>query len=302
DGTVRDASAAAGVDWLDASAGALFVDLDNDGDQDLVVGAASGVLFHENDGAGKFALKAARSFSSMPQSLSAADYNQDGKLDIYICGHTPSGQRQDEIILGLPVPFHDANNGASNALLRNDGQWAFTDVTAATGLNQNNHRFSYACAWEDYDNDGDQDLYVANDFGRNNLYRNDGGFFRDVAAAADVEDISSGMSVSWGDYNGDGWMDVYVGNMFSSAGNRITYQRQFQVDKKAGDVEQIQRMARGNSLFANSASGFRDVSLTAHVNHGRWAWGSKFVDVNNDGREDIVVANGFVTGTRPDDL
>ena len=62
----------------------------------------------------------------------------------------------------------------------------------------------------DYDNDGDQDLYVANDYGRNNLYRNDNGHFSDVAHVAGVEDISAGMSVSWGDYNHDGHMDLYV--------------------------------------------------------------------------------------------
>ncbi len=88
-----------------------------------------------------------------------------------------------------------------------------------------------AASWEDYDQDGDLDLYVANDFGRNNLYRNDDGQFVDVAAEAGVEDISAGMSVSWGDYNNDGQADLYVGNMFSSAGNRVTYQRQFSSDR-----------------------------------------------------------------------
>ena len=82
------------------------------------------------------------------------------------------------------------------------------------------------------------DLYVANDFGRNNLYRNDGGRFVDVAGQAGVEDMASGMSASWGDYNQDGHMDLYVGNMFSSAGNRIAYQQRFKpeagADARAG--------------------------------------------------------------------
>jgi hypothetical protein len=73
----------------------------------------------------------------------------------------------------------------------------------------NNQRFSYAAAWDDYDQDGDFDLYVANDFGRNNLYRNDRTGFEDVADELGVEDTGSGMSVSWGDVNGDGWMDLY---------------------------------------------------------------------------------------------
>ena len=82
------------------------------------------------------------------------------------------------------MPYHDANNGGRNVLLRNDGRWRFSHATVRAGLDVKNRRFSYAAAWEDFDNDGDQDLYVANDFGRNNLYRNDSGRFTDIAAAA----------------------------------------------------------------------------------------------------------------------
>ena len=95
------------------------------------------------------------------------------------------------------------------------------DVTQETGLNQNNSRYTLSASWNDFDLDGDQDLYVANDFGRNNLYRNDEGKFIDIAAEAGVEDLSAGMGVCWGDYNQDGLMDLYVSNMFSSAGNRV---------------------------------------------------------------------------------
>ena len=132
------------------------------------------------------------------------------------------------------MPYHDANNGVRNYLLENHGSWEFRDVTAQVGLEQNNRRFSYAASWEDFDNDGDPDLYVANDFGRNNLYRNDSGRFVDVAGQAGVEDISAGMSVTWGDYNQDGLLDIYISNMFSSAGNRITYQRQFKEELADG--------------------------------------------------------------------
>ena len=303
DGTVRDASRNAGVDWLDACASALLLDLDNDGDQDLAVGTGLAVLLHENDGTGSFTLRATVAFPSVALSMAAADYDEDGRLDLYICGHTPAGEEQAESLLGFPVPIHDANNGAANALLRNDGDWAFSNVTEVVGLGENNRRFSYACGWEDFDNDGDQDLYVANDFGRNNLYKNHAGNFTDVAAKLGVEDISSGMSVSWADYNRDGRMDLYIGNMYSGAGNRITYQRQFEGGKSDDAIAHLRRHARGNSLFASSSTdGFEDVSLAARVNFGRWAWSSKFVDIDNNGRHDLVVANGFVTGQLPDDL
>ena len=175
-------------------------------------------------------------------------------------------------------------------------------------MDANNRRDSYAAAWEDYDNDGDLDLYVANDFGRNNLYRNvaeRGGAprFADVADYAGVVDVGPGMSACWGDYDDDGRTDLYVSNMFSSAGNRVTGQTQFHADADAETKGHFRRHARGNSLFANRGTGrFEDVSIAAGVTFGRWAWGSKFADLDDDGRLDILVANGFVSQRSTDDL
>jgi hypothetical protein len=91
--------------------------------------------------------------------------------------------------------------------------------------------------------------------------------------------------------------------MFSGAGNRITYQRQFKEGFDDDTRQQFQRMARGNSLFLGNPGGpFRDVSEPAGVAMGRWAWGSRFADVNNDGWEDILVTNGFITAADVDDL
>ncbi len=297
DGTAMDRSAESGLDLIDPAHGALFIDLDQDGDQDLALAVGAGVALFSNDSTGVFT-HVRRLAAADSLSLSAADYDRDGNLDLYVCCYTtPDGD------VSVPIPYHDANNGHPNYLFRNLGGWHFEDVTEAAGLQVNNERFSFASSWEDFDNDGDPDLYVANDFGRNNLYRNDSGTFQDIAAEAGVEDISAGMSVTWGDYNNDGWMDLYVSNMFSSAGNRITFQRQFKTDVE-GDVRaQFQRHARGNSLFENAGDGtFRDVSVAAGVTMGRWAWGSKFLDFNNDGREDLLVANGFITNEEKHDL
>ena len=105
------------------------------------------------------------------------------------------------------------------------GKFSFVDVTQESGLNQNNSRWSFAASWEDFDNDGDQDLYVANDYGRNNLYKNDNGIFKDIAAKSYTEDSASGMSVTWADYNKDGMMDLYISNMFSAEVNIITIKK-----------------------------------------------------------------------------
>ena len=303
DGSLRDATAESGTGWLDYCAAALLIDFDNDGDRDLVISQDFRVLVMSNDGAGRFTLEFGSSTKAQSFSLAAADYDRDGRVDFYVCGYNPSNAELRGGAMGEPMPFHDANNGGRNILWRNEGEFNFRDVTAAVGLEQNNTRHTFAAAWEDYDNDGDQDLYVVNDYGRNCLYRNENGSFTDVAATLGVEDTSSGMSVSWSDFNHDGWMDIYTSNMFSSAGNRITYQPQF----KAGLPEEVrarfQHIALGNTLFQAVPGGpFKDVSIPAGVTLGRWAWCSKFVDFNNDGLDDLLVANGFITTEDSGDL
>ena len=303
DGTLRDITAESGTGWLDYCAAALFLDLDNDGDRDLVISQDFRVLVMSNDGTGKFILEFGSSTKAQSFSLAAADYDNDGLVDFYICGYNPSNAELRGGAMGEPMPFHDARNGGQNILWRNNGNFDFSDVTAATGLEENNTRYSFAATWEDFDNDGDQDLYVANDYGRNSFYRNNGGKFKDVAAELGVEDTSSGMSVSWSDFDHDGYMDLYNSNMFSSAGNRITYQRQFKSDLPDEIREQFQHIALGNSLFQGTPGGsFKDVSVQAGVTIGRWAWGSKFVDFNNDGLDDILVTNGFISTADTGDL
>jgi hypothetical protein len=297
DGTLVDHSVAGGVDFLDSTRCALLLDLDNDGDLDLVMNLGPDLVFLANDGSGSFTIKAS---GPAPEAttIAAADYDHDGFLDIYVCRYLNPYEDQ-----AVPTPYHDANNGLENIMLRCSADWKIQDVTESVGLHVNNRRFSFAASWEDFDNDGDQDLYVANDFGRNNLYRNDNGHFTDVAAEAGVEDISAGMGVSWGDYDRDGWMDLYVSNMYSSAGNRVTYQRDFLPSAEENHLVDLRRHARGNSLFRNLGNGtFRDVSLDQAVNRGLWAWGSIFMDINNDAWLDLVVPNGFSTNDRKDDL
>lgn len=310
DGSAVDISAKAGVDVLDFCRSALFADLDNDGDQDLAVGLAWSLVLFENDGGGRFSKRGEVPSEGQINSMSAADYDSDGMIDLYLCGRDASGEiKAEQGALGIPMPYYDANNGGPNTLLRNEGSFSFTDVTDSVGMNTNNRRFSLACAWEDFDNDGDQDLYVSNDFGRNNLFRNEGRSsdgrvtFTDIAEKAGVVDIGPGMSAAWGDYNNDGLMDIYVGNMWSNAGNRITLQKQFLPGADQTTRNQARRHARGNSVYLNNGDGsFRDLTQQSGANMARWAWSSKFADLNNDGRQDLIVANGMITAGDSGDL
>ena len=152
---------------------------------------------------------------------------------------------------------------------------------------------------------------MANDYGRNNLYRNDGGQFTDVAPEAGVEDLGAGMGVTWGDFDNDGWVDLYVSNMFSGAGNRIGQQpewEQYLKDSKgdeqaAEELRNALRAMKGNSLYLNQGDGtFRDVTEIADVAMALWSWGGVFTDLNNDGREDLMVPNGFLTNENTKDL
>ncbi len=161
-------------------------------------------------------------------------------------------------------------------------------------MNENNDRFSFAPAWCDFDGDGWPDLYVANDFGRNNLYRNRGGHFRDEAAKAGVEDIGPGMSASWFDYDGDGRPDLYVSNMWTAAGQRITRDPAFR--PAAGLEEEYRRHTKGNSLYRNRGDGtFEETGPAEGVEMGRWAWGSGGFDFDHDGAPEILIATGMVT-------
>ncbi len=311
DGTMRDASVEWEADWLEDSRAALIVDLDNDGDRDLAVSILGHVIVASNQDHARFQLELVLPVSESTVSLSASDFDRDGRLDLYVCGYAPDISRNQlsPAAAGFGsdgFSYHDANNSVPNTFFRNETTPAAglrcAEVTAGSGLDANNRRWSFAAAWEDYDNDGDPDLYVANDFGRNNLYRNDtipggGARFTDVAGPAGAEDGASGMSVSWSDYDRDGWMDIFISNMFSSAGSRIVPQPEFQ-PRISDDLRQrYQHFARGNTLLRNlgRGAGFGDTTVAAGVTMGRWAWGSLLADVNNDGWEDVIVANGNIT-------
>src|ERR1700730_10400229 len=306
DGTFEDVTGPSGVDVLDATACALFADFQNQGLQDLLVVCASGPLLFLNQGNGKFLLKRdAFKFARPPRGTfthaAVADYDRDGRLDIYFCLYS--------YYIGLdhyhyPVPYFDARNGPPNFLFHYEGDAIFQDRTDAAGLNVDNDRYSFACAWGDDESDGWPDLYVANDFGRSNLYRNKrDGTFASVSSQAGVEDVGAGMSASWFDFDNDGNQDIYVANMWSAAGLRVSQEKRFH-EKEPENVRALYRQhSHGNSLYRNQGNGkFQNVTSQAGVEMGRWAWSSDAWDFDHDGYPDLYIANGYISGPDTRDL
>lgn len=306
-GRVEDITGHWGAAVLDDSTAALFVDLRNSGRQDLVVLTASGPLLFLNDGASLRHKPDAFRFGSPPQGtftgMSAADYDRDGRLDLYLCTYV---YFQSEDQYRYPEPYHDTQNGPPNFLFANrlaaDGTGFFEDVTAAAGLDENNNHYSFAPAWCDYDGDGWLDLYVANDFGRNNLYKNEGGHFHDVAASAGVEDLGPGMSAAWFDYDGDGRPDLYISDMWTASGQRVAADAHFAPVAKDGLMDAYRRHTKGNSLYRNRGDGtFEETESDERVDMGRWAWSSGGFDLDNDGAPEIYIGCGMLTNPSPID-
>ncbi|HKW17020.1 MAG TPA: FG-GAP-like repeat-containing protein [Terriglobales bacterium] len=305
DGSFEDVTRSAGVDVLDATSCAIFADFENKGWQDLLVVCEGGPLLFLNQGNGKFELKRdAFKFANPPQGTfthaAVADYDHDGRLDIYFCLYN--------YYLGLdqyhyPTPYFDARNGPPNFLFHNDGDATFQDRTEAANLNAENDRYSFACAWGDYDSNGWPDLYVANDFGRSNLYRNNGDGTFTAVSSNGVDNAGAGMSACWLDFDGDGNQDIYVGNMWSAAGMRIADQKLFHPEDSEAVRGFYRHHARGNCLYKNNGNArFENVAESSGVDIGRWAWSSDSWDFDHDGYPDLYIANGYVSGRNSPDL
>lgn len=300
DGTFEDVTEKAGVAVLDNTACALFADFRNAGLQDLLVVCGTGPLLFINQGNGTFVRKPdAFHFAQPPQGsfthAALADYDGDGRLDIYFCTYM--------YYLGLeqyhyPVPYYDAQNGPPNCLMRNQGDGVFVETTKEAGLDAANNRYSFACAWGHSRSDGPPDLFIANDFGRSQLYRNNGnGTFTVVSKAAHVEDVGAGMGCSWSDFNNDGLQDIYVPSMWEAAGQRVSGQKQFHPEASPAIRALYQHQAEGNALYRNLGNGeFENVGRSSGVEMGRWSWSSGFWDFDHDGYPDLYVTNGYISG------
>ncbi|MAB79631.1 MAG: hypothetical protein CMJ89_09810 [Planctomycetes bacterium] len=317
-GTFDEIAGQVGLDVKNHTNCALFADFDNDGDVDCFLGRSlEPSMYMVNDG-GKFRDASDQFFGEgqcyFVSTASAVDYDGNGLLDIYIGTYAAQitvrqmnkhlrGQPKGKLLTGfLPEDqagelYHLAKDsmenhirdrvGPPNALMRNVGGGRFERAEDA-GLEL--YRNTFQATWADYDSDGDPDVYIANDFAYNNLFRNDDGTFTDVSVETASQDVGFGMGCSWGDVDRDGDQDLYVSNMYSKAGNRI-------VDSISGMDPRFKDMAAGNSLLAWNGQTFDRISSKdgtgKRVEVGGWSWGSQYVDCDNDGWLDIYTLNGY---------
>ncbi|MGA3131039.1 MAG: CRTAC1 family protein [Terracidiphilus sp.] len=215
------------------------------------------------------------------------DYDNDGWLDIYVV----NGSTFDALD-GKETPPHAA-------LFHNNHDGTFTDVSAKAGVS--NDRWGFGCAVADYDNDGWPDLYVSN-WGKNRLYHNNhDGTFTDVAEKAGVTLGNWSTGATWGDYDGDGWLDLFVpGYVHFDRNNLPSGSVSGMPDTfctfRGVAVNCGPRGLKGepDHLFHNNGDGtFTDVSEKAGVadKPGYYGLSSLFVDINNDGKVDLLVAD-----------
>jgi hypothetical protein len=238
-------------------------------------------------------------------SISAADFNNDGLLDVYLGLYGPTSKSSpvatwaDEFF--PPAMAKELKRradtshrylemlGPPNLLLENKGGGRFAISKSAGVLAE--WRNTYQSVWTDYDDDGDVDLYVCNDFAPDSMFRNEGGTFKEVSKEiAGTGMMGFGMGASWDDYDRDGKLDLYVSNMFSKAGRRITSQIE-------GLDQRVTYSAQGSLLFHNEGDTFRQVAGLSdsdmHVAKVGWSFGGLFVDVDNNGYPDIYAASGY---------
>ncbi len=303
----------------------LFADFDNDGDSDLVLGRSlERMLYLENFG-GRFRAVSQQKteLPFLATSLAAADYDGDGLLDLYVttyrrgdltgtvpgfAGEEGTGWCEkylppDEAFL-FRKKFQQSRQeshggylnqtGPPNWLLKNLGNGQFERVYADAPISS--WKNSLQATWGDFDEDGDPDLAVANDWAVDHLFRNDGDKgFVDIAERVGVDLMGFGMGACWGDYNGDGIDDLFVTNMFSKAGQRI-------LSRFSGIDKNFLEGASGNFLYQQKKGVFQQVAGNGEsmlpVAKSGWSWGGQFVDIDNDRDLDIHVLSGYFTAPR----
>jgi len=235
------------------------------------------------------------------------DYDADGLLDVYVAyfGDYLAGE--------VPTQDRDNRNALPNALLRNTGGLVFEDVTEGSGADDTG--WCQAVGHADVDRDGDQDIIVANDFGRNALLENLGdGTFRNIAPRLGMTPAYHSMNVGLSDLNDDGFPDIYVSNIalivkdnkyvLPDPGKPL----KFRYDKMATSIVKESNVLWMSRAESGALAAYdRATSIERGESSTGWAWDAEFFDHDLDGDDDLYVLNGsneylvFATQFIPED-
>lgn len=301
DGRFTDATARLGLQRQIQMRGrqcvATLFDFDNDGDDDLLLGAT---LYRNVEGRRFLPVESSGlELGFDPMGAIVADYDCDGLLDLYVLyQHSPDNQ-----FAGTIGWINDDESGAPNELWRNLGNGRFRLVTRQAGVAGGN-RHTFAATWLFANDDHFPDLYVANDFARNSLFLNQGnGTFEDVSEASGAADFATSMGVAAGDLDGDARPEIYVANMFSKMGRRIIAQVN-ESDYPKGVFEQLKGSCAGNRLYrpltmkSGESPTYKEVSDPLGINGVGWAYAPSLTDFDLDGFLDIYATAGFLSFQR----
>ena len=281
DSTFTDVAIAAGVADTGYGMGCAVGDYDNDGFSDLYVTNFGANVFFRNNGDGTFTdvtTQTGTGDTRWGTSCAFIDYDNNGFLDLYVTNYVKYAIESDQVCMDKGVRVYcdpRLYEEELDILYHNNGDGTFTDMTESAGFSGATGR-GLAIAWGDYDDDGDMDVYIANDADQNFLYRNNGdGTFTDVSLTAGVGfsedgDAENGMGADFGDYDNDGYLDLVVTNFQDQT----------------------------NTLYHNEGGGlFSDVSYASKIGTislPYLAWGVSFCDYDNDGYQDLFIANGHL--------
>ena len=284
DGTFTDVTQVAGVGNTGYGHAAAVGDYNNDGYLDLYITNYGKNCLYRNNGNGTFTDVTDEAGVSVPRwstGCSFADYDKDGNLDLYVVNYIVFSLDEENPWCGLKEKgiraYCKPDNfiAQSDTLYRNNGNGTFTDVTKLTGIHNPNGK-GLGVAWGDYNNDGYVDIYVANDSTENLFYQNLGnGKFTEIGfmigvALSENGIVENGMGTAFGDWDNDGWLDLTVTN-YTDQTNTFYHND-------------------GDGFFTDSTS----ITKTAKITYSQVGWATAFVDIDNDGYEDVFVANGHL--------